>query len=192
VGAVKLGKIERVRKSIRLAFFAGGRVLAELGRLQTLTDELSLATGSGKLELVDFFRASDDERRHLRRENGELYKRLAHVEADELLKGAHGIPDGRLVVAVLSPREPKNLRAVAVALKNRPGVAALLGTVWRDQPACIFARADDVKLDASALLKSALGELGGRGGGRPDLAQGGGGDSTKLEAVLDGLVKRLV
>jgi alanyl-tRNA synthetase len=192
VGAIKLGKTERVRKSVRLEFFAGNRVLAEFGRLQAMADELSRITGSGMSELVDFFKAADDELKRLRRENEELCKRLAHVEAQSLLEEAKEFCGGKLIAAVVSQREPKNLRTLAMVFRNKPGVAALLGAVWQDEPHLVFARSEGMELDMSVLLKSALTSLGGRGGGRPDMAQGGGGDPLRLEAILDDIAKSLL
>ncbi|MGI5915211.1 MAG: DHHA1 domain-containing protein, partial [Anaerolineae bacterium] len=54
-----------------------------------------------------------------------------------------------------------------------------------------FARADDVPVDMGALLKESMTPYGGRGGGRPHMAQGGGVDAADLTKVLDTARRRL-
>jgi alanyl-tRNA synthetase len=79
---------------------------------------------------------------------------------------------------------------VAQLLAGRPTAVALLG-VRGARPQLIFARGAAVNLDASALLKAAAAVAGGRGGGRPDFAQGGvpadDGLDAALRAAKDGL-----
>ena len=79
--------------------------------------------------------------------------------------------------------------AYAAAVAARAEVAALLST---GVPALVvIARAADVGLDASAVLKALLQQFGGKGGGKPDLAQGGGliGAQADIIAALNQLIE---
>jgi alanyl-tRNA synthetase len=185
VGAIKLGKVERVRRKVRLELFAGGRVLAELERLMTLVDELTALTSAGPSELAGFIAAAEQTTRALKRRCGELASRLAAVEARELLNSAEDLGGRSVVKAIVSPRDPGELKILAAELTAVEGTIALLGTVFEGSPALVFARSADVEADVAACLKAAIAILGGGGGGRPQLAQGGGGDPAKLEEALD-------
>ncbi len=75
------------------------------------------------------------------------------------------------------------LKALAVAIVAQPGLAVVLVSDARPAIA-VVARSSDVALDASALFRTLVGRFGGKGGGRPDLAQGGGLDAP-ADAILD-------
>jgi alanyl-tRNA synthetase len=64
------------------------------------------------------------------------------------------------------------LKTLALAIVSEPGLIAVLVGDGRPAPV-VIARSADVAVDAGAWLRRATTELGGRGGGRPELAQGG-------------------
>jgi alanyl-tRNA synthetase len=94
-------------------------------------------------------------------------------EADALADGADATAAGRLVAAVLPGWDATGLKSIAARIAERPGhIAVLLGA---PSPApLVVARAAGVAVDASAVLRALLERHGGKGGGRPELAQGGG------------------
>jgi alanyl-tRNA synthetase len=73
---------------------------------------------------------------------------------------------------------------LAVRIARRPGTVVLLAD-QSDQLRVVFARAADSPVDVSALLKKTIEKFGGRGGGRPDLAQAGGLNASNADAVLE-------
>ena len=81
-------------------------------------------------------------------------------------------------------------KRIVQALRTRPGAVVLLG-VRGERPQLVFARADDVALDVGALLRTAVAAGGGRGGGRPDFAQGGVPTDAGLDAALQAALHAL-
>jgi alanyl-tRNA synthetase len=75
------------------------------------------------------------------------------------------------------------LKLLAAKICSRPGVVALLADE-SDQLRVVFARSADRTPDMNALLKKTMESFGGRGGGRPNLAQGGGLVAESANAVL--------
>ena len=75
----------------------------------------------------------------------------------------------------------EQLKILAAKICSRPGTLALL-TDESDQLRVVFARSADSNVDVAAILKKTLERFGGRGGGRPNLAQGGGlsGSATEI------------
>jgi alanyl-tRNA synthetase len=77
------------------------------------------------------------------------------------------------VCRVIAGRDANGLKALAQAIAARPGLAAAL--VSDTRPALVVvARAADTSVDAAAVVKALIGRFGGRGGGKPEAAQGGG------------------
>jgi len=87
------------------------------------------------------------------------------------------------VLASVPGADGNALKALAVAIVTQPGLVAVLVSDVRPAIA-VVARSSDVAVDASALFRTLAGRFGGKGGGRPDLAQGGGLDAP-ADAILD-------
>jgi alanyl-tRNA synthetase len=90
-----------------------------------------------------------------------------------------------------------DLRSLATGVRGQLGDGAavvVLGAVVNDKPIVIVATNDAARasgVQAGPLAKEAAGVLGGGGGGKPDLAQGGGTDTTALPAALRAVTARL-
>jgi alanyl-tRNA synthetase len=132
-------------------------------------------------------------------ENKELHRRVrgleeisARVEADELLASTAANAAGiRIVVQILDKRDAESLKHLAMALITHPQTIALLGSHDEDTARLVFAKAADAPGDMNALMREACALLDGRGGGKADMAQGGGKNIGKLADAVDQAVKSL-
>ena len=106
-----------------------------------------------------------------------------HVGAD-LVARATRAGDRVVVVEALEGWEAAGLKAVAAAVAATPGGCAAVFSSTTPM-LVVVARAADVSLDAGAVLKALTAEFGGKGGGKPDMAQGGGltGDPASILAA---------
>jgi alanyl-tRNA synthetase len=86
------------------------------------------------------------------------------------------------VVEPLDGWDMVGLKTIATMIVARPGHVAVL--VGSGPPASVVAaRASDVKVDAAAIVRAVTARFGGKGGGRPELAQGGGLDAAVVQFV---------
>jgi alanyl-tRNA synthetase len=185
VGMIAARSWERAKGLTRIEFVAGMRALADYRR----------ANRSARETASLFSTARDDVpalAAHMLEENKELHRRVktleeiaARVEAQELLAEAEILQDGiRLVARTLSERNPESLKHLAQALICQPRVVALLGSKDKETARLVFARSQDASGDMNALMREACLMLEGRGGGKPDMAQGGGKLAIKLPDAL--------
>jgi alanyl-tRNA synthetase len=124
------------------------------------------------------------ESRELRRHLKEAQVKLAAHEADALAGAAETIGATRTVIAALDGWDAAGLKTIAASIAARPGHLAVLLSLPAPS-AIVVARATDVAADSAAILKQMTATFGGKGGGRPELAQGGGlsGDPQALLAA---------
>ena len=173
IGIIALGTTERVRGGSRIEFVCGGRALRSHRRLRDVVAASIKALSVAPAELPAGIERLQGEIKDLRRASRDFQSRLAKHEAGTLASLAEPVAAGRLAVAALEGWDAAGLKQVATALAARPGHVALL--LSAPAPASlVVARSADVSLDAAALLKGMVARFGGKGGGRPDLAQGGG------------------
>ncbi|NRB39969.1 MAG: alanine--tRNA ligase [Pseudomonadales bacterium] len=127
----------------------------------------------------------------LEKELQALKDKLASASGGDLAADAIDVGGIKVLAAMIEGADRKSLLTTMDQLKNKLGSAVvLLATVDDKGIALVSGVTKDLtaKIKAGDLMKDASGKLGGKGGGRPDSAQGGGTDKAALPGVLDGLV----
>jgi len=138
-----------------------------------------------------------EENKKLKRRVGELEQIACRVEADELLHDhpptvSHEAADGiRIVAKVFDDRDAESLKQLALALIAHPNTVAILGSRDGDTGRLVFARSSDAAGDMNTLMREACSVIDGRGGGKPDMAQGGGKKVEKLAEAIESASERL-
>ncbi|WFP51990.1 alanine--tRNA ligase [Methylomonas sp. EFPC3] len=125
--------------------------------------------------------------RHLEKELEKLKGKLASSAGDEMTSQAVEVNGVKVLAVQLDDVDPKALRDLADQLKNKLGSAALvLATVSGDKVSLIASVSKDAmdKVKAGDLVNFVATQVGGKGGGRPDMAQAGGNDPAALAAAL--------
>ncbi|MDP3124808.1 MAG: alanine--tRNA ligase [Thiobacillus sp.] len=129
--------------------------------------------------------------RTLEKELDRLKSKLAASQGDELLKQAVEVAGVRVLAAQLDGADAKSLRETADKLRDRlKSCALVLATVTDGKVNLIAAVTPDVtgKIKAGELVNFVATQVGGKGGGKPDLAMAGGSDAAHLPAALESVV----
>ncbi len=185
-GLVQIQGVERYKGGSRIGFAAGAparrllaaesRVLHRLGRaLSTPPEEAWL--GVERLE---------HQLHELRERYGALQLSYAEREAERLLARARAAGQSTIIASV-EGAGPELLRALGARLTAAPGVLALLAAPSPEGCAALVTRSADVDFDCGAYLKRLSAQLGGRGGGRPERAEGRLPPGTDWEQVARGV-----
>jgi alanyl-tRNA synthetase len=172
IGTIAVASWERFKGGQRLEFLCGGRALDGYRRLRdTVTASVRLLSVlPGELPPA-IERLQADAKEQKRAMDG-LQRDLAGYRADELAAGAEETATCRLVARAVDA-DANGLKALAAAIVAKPGLLVVL--VSSSTPALVvIARSADISVSSQKLLASLIAEFGGRGGGRPELAQGGG------------------
>jgi alanyl-tRNA synthetase len=125
--------------------------------------------------------------RGLEKELEKLKAKLASSAGDEMTSQAVDVNGVKVLAVKLDDVDPKALRDLADQLKNKLGSAALvLAAVSGDKVSLIASVSKDAmdKVKAGELVNFVALQVGGKGGGRPDMAQAGGNDPAGLPAAL--------
>jgi alanyl-tRNA synthetase len=188
VGVVLVLGTERYKGGTRVRFVCGDRALAAVHARAAVLDRLSQALSVAWSDLPEAVARALDERSALAKRAEELGARALAGEAAQLLASHAEVP--ALVVAVFEGRDAAELRGLAEQIAAaRPAVALLATRGPKVQ--LVFARSKDLPVDLSVALKATLAPAGGRGGGRPELAQGGCERLDGLEEALQRLASEI-
>jgi len=132
-----------------------------------------------------------DKSKQLEKELEQMKSKLALSAGNDLVSQAVDVNGIKVLAANLEGADPKSLRDTADQLKNKLGKAAVLvATVNGDKVSLVASvtKAESATIKAGDLLGFVAEQIDGKGGGRPDMAQGGGTNPAALPAALESVV----
>jgi alanyl-tRNA synthetase len=189
VGGIAGGSWERFKGGQRLEFYCGARAMRRLQRLRDIVGRSVRLLSVLPEGLPGAIERLQNDARAQQRAMTLLQRDLVRYQADELAAAADSVAAGKLVLRTLDA-SPSDLKAIAASIASKPGHIAVLGSA--SAPATIVvARSEGVPIAANDIIAAVIGKVGGRGGGRAELAQAGGLDadpqtvlSTAREAIV--------
>ncbi|CAM5555297.1 Alanine--tRNA ligase OS=Stutzerimonas stutzeri OX=316 GN=alaS PE=3 SV=1 [Stutzerimonas stutzeri] len=178
----------------RIEAVTGAQALAYLSDAEEqLKEAASLVKGSRE-NLLDKLAGVLERNRQLEKELEQLKAKAASAAGDDLAGSAIELQGVRVLAARLDGLDGKALLALVDQLKNKLGSAViLLGGVQDDKVVLVAGVTQDLtaRFKAGDLMKQAAAAVGGKGGGRPDMAEGGGSEPGRLDDAL-GLARSFV
>lgn len=160
-----------------------------------LINSLSLEMKCNAMELPDKIRGLKGTLTEERKKTESIERKLSRDEVGDLLKQVSSVEGVNYIAARVQSKSIAALRDMGDALKDRMESGVIvLGTVYEDKPGFIAMVTRDLVekgLHAGKIIKEVAGLTGGGGGGKPDMAQAGGKDKSKIDNAL-GLVEKLI
>ena len=188
IGLFKLVSEGAVAAGIRRVEAVTGETAIEWlhGQQKVLQQSAELLKADGN-SLVEKIQQLQDKAKRTEKELQQLKDKLAAQAGSELVKQARNINGVNVVVQKLENVEAKSLRTMVDDLKNQLGSAIVaFGTVTDDKVNLIVGVTKDLssKVNAGELVGAMAQQVGGKGGGRADMAMAGGSEPQNLDAAL--------
>ncbi|HBQ6686399.1 TPA: alanine--tRNA ligase [Klebsiella pneumoniae] len=171
----------------RIEAVTGEGAMAILHAQSDQLNDIAQLLKSDSHNLGEKVRAALERTRQLEKELQQLKEQAAAQESANLSSKAEEINGVKLLVSELTGVEPKMLRTMVDDLKNQLGsTIVVLATVADGKVSLIAGVSKDVtdRVKAGELVGMVAQQVGGKGGGRPDMAQAGGTDASALPAAL--------
>ncbi|EUB86167.1 alanine--tRNA ligase [Pseudomonas sp. HOU2] len=171
----------------RIEAVTGAAALAYLNAAEEQLKEAANLVKGSRDNLIDKLSAVLERNRALEKQLEQLQAKAASAAGDDLSNSAVDVKGVKVLAARLDGQDGKALLALVDQLKNKLGRAViLLGSVHEEKVVLVAGVTKDLtgQLKAGDLMKQAAAAVGGKGGGRPDMAQGGGVDAGALDGAL--------
>jgi alanyl-tRNA synthetase len=171
----------------RIEAVTGGTALQVFNDKESQLGEIASCLKTSTENVLDKVKQLLDSNRQLEKELARLKGKLASSAGSDLASQAKEVAGVKVLAAQLDGADGKSLRTTMDQLKNKLGSAViLLSAVDGDKISLVAGVTDDLtgQYKAGALMQEIAPMLGGKGGGRPDMAQGGGSNPGALPAAL--------
>jgi len=193
IGSILLRKIEKVKQGVRVEFVCGLRAVNTARRDYTTLTEAAALYSSHIYDVPQQVRKSLEETKAAGKARHKLLEELAELYAERLLAQAAGSP--QVIAQSFPDRDATFIKLLAQKLTAAQSAVIALLASGAGQPTLVFAQTPGQKSNMGQLMKDAMAQLGGRGGGSADMAQGGlpagGADSAQIEALLQQIAAKL-
>ena len=179
----------------RIEAVTGQGALDWVSNSEALLRELAVLVKGSREDVTDKVRLVLDRSRKLEKELGQLKSKLASGQGNDLNDSAREVAGTRLVTRLIEGADVSALRAAVDQLKDKlkSAVIVLASVVENDRVVIIAGVTQDqiTRFKAGEIANYVAQQVGGRGGGRPDMAQAGGTEPAKLPAALDSVAEWL-
>ena len=168
-----------------------------LHQFQESTDSLRRLAGlvhSSEPELIDHVEKLLAAERDLKKQLDQMKSRIAQSAAGELESQARSVKDSRVLAARVEGLDRQQMRELADGLRNKwKSAVVVLASPVDGTVAIVAAVTKDLtgKVQAGKLVGAVAQATGGKGGGRPDMAEGGGKDASALPAALEAVYREV-
>ncbi len=172
----------------RIEAVTGGRAVEWIEADEERLLRIGGMVNAGKDELEDKLGKLLERNKKLEKELDQLKSKLASAAGSDLASQAVDVNGAKVLAASLEGADPKSLRDTLDQLKNKLGSAVVLLIAVNGEKVNLIAGVTKDLTDrckAGDLVKLAAEKVGGKGGGRPDMAQAGGSDPSGVPAALE-------
>jgi alanyl-tRNA synthetase len=185
IGIIKIRRSENYKGGSRIHFLCGFRALKDFQNKSAIIKQIGDSLSSGEDDLPQNIQKIQDELKRLRWEHNRLKKQFLNYESRALISACRKLGNINVVEKIFEDRDPQDLKILAQSvLENLPNTVILFGSKAQGKASLLFLRSEELSFDMGQLMQAACVIIRGRGGGRPQQAQGGGSAVDKLEEAL--------
>ena len=196
IGVFKIAVEQSVASGIRrIEALTGEGGLNDYQRARQMLAEVAARLHVGEDDVVPALERLAQGQKQLEKQFEAARRKAAISKLDALLDGVHTVKDVRVLAAEIEGLDREGLRQLVDPLRQKMGSGVVvLGTIEGDgnngKVALLASVTKDLtsRLHAGKIVQAIAKEIGGQGGGRPDLAEAGGKDTSKLKSALDQVV----
>jgi len=192
VGMIAIRSYERAKKMTRVEFVCGNRALADYRRANTTAVAVARLFSAERDSTPELVARAIQEAKSTKKRIRDLLERAMIAEAAEMLEASAEDRGFKIVRSVFEGRDIEEVQMLAAKIVQREPSIALLATTQPGAARLVFARSSSLEQNMGQLLQEACETLGGRGGGKPDMAQGGGPNVQSVQEAINNAVDKIV
>ena len=186
LGIIKITNIDNYKGGLRIDFVCGKRALKDYDFKNKLITELRDITSVPDENIVKEVKRLKQELKNDEDKISELNKELLKYKADDLIKKAERVNEINIVYKVFSDTTYDNVQWLSDIITKKENNICIFGQHDESTARLLLSKSDNIKeLDMNEIINKPLELIGGRGGGNPQKAQGGGSKVNEIEEAIN-------
>ncbi len=189
IGIFKVAVEQSIAAGVRrIEAFTGEGALANYQRSRQILAQAAAQLHVGEDQIAEAIERLTQSQKQLEKQLEATRRKAAVSKLDDLLEQVRTVKDVRVLAAEMDGMSREGLRQLVDPVRQKMGSGVVvLGSAEDGKVALIASVTNDLtkRLHAGKLIQTLAKEIGGQGGGRPDLAEAGGKDTSKLKSTLD-------
>lgn len=174
IGATKIIRTERINQKTRIHFVAGIQAMEYFRQYQEISTTLAADLSAPSQDVVELVRKQAAQLHTAEKELRQLRIAYSAFEAQDMLAQAETIGPFKLILKAFDNRPVNEIRSLGIEFKEKTRVVSLLANYDGKKVVLVVTCGPETNLSARELLNKQLANIGGRGGGDDQIAQGGG------------------
>jgi len=186
LGIIKITNIDNYKGGLRIDFVCGKRALQDYDFKNKLITELRDITSVPDESIIREVKRLKQELKNDEDKISKLNKELLKYKADELIKNAANVNEINVVYKVFSDTTYDNVQWLSDIITKKENNICIFGQHDESTARLLLSKSDNIKeLDMNEIINKPLEIIGGRGGGNPQKAQGGGSKVNEIEVAVE-------
>lgn len=173
IGMIKIKRFDKLKNSYKFEFVCGNRALKDYTYKNYVINRLGAHLSAPEYEVESAYLKFTEDYKNLQKQISQLRSEVVGYDVQQLQQNTQEINGIRVICKTFENRDFNDIKLIAQALVVAPSTIALLAAKGAGSQ-LIFVRSENVDINMNSLLKEILPLLGGKGGGSPKAAQGGG------------------
>ena len=195
VGILKIRKWEKYKGNIRIEFVCGNRALKDYTWKNNIINNISTLLSAKDINTYDSIYKLYSDYKALEKENACLKNELINYKSKELLNESISFNGIKIISKVFNDAYPKEIKSIATQILSDDNLICIFGIIEKDKCQIILGRSDNLPIDMREIFNVSIDFIGGRGGGSPQLVQGGGPNVSQMNNCIENclsLIKGLI
>lgn len=196
VGIIKIRKWEKYKGNTRIEFVCGYRALKDYSLKNYYINNMSVLLSSKDIDTYNAVNKLYEEYKLLEKELQDAKSELLNYQVKDFMNDSFMIKNVNIISKTLNNFDPKMAKYAVSQILSHPKTVCIL-CIIENQYKChvLMGRSNDLNINMKEIFDSVIGIINGKGGGSPELVQGGGANTGKVHAMIEksiGLLKEKI
>ncbi len=195
VGVLKIRKWEKYKGNTRIEFVCGNRALKDYTWKNMIVNKISTLLSAKDIDTYESVEKLYNDYKALEKDNTHLRKELISYKSKELLNEGISFNNVKIIAKVFDDFDAKELKHVAIQILSYDSFICIFGILEKDKCQIILGRSNNIELDMREIFTNSIKLIDGKGGGSPQLVQGGGTNIDGLNSCIEhclNLIKKTI
>jgi len=188
VGILKIRRWEKYKGNTRIEFVCGNRALKDYTWKNAIINNISSLLSSKDINTYNSVEKLYNNYKSLEKDNRNLKEELNTYRVKELINESTYLNGIKIVKKIFTDLDPKDIKYIATQILSKDNIICIFGIMENDKCQILLGRSNNININMKDIFDASINLINGKGGGNPQLVQGGGPNTNGLNNCIENCV----